>query len=68
MPFYNPAGVINTGAFVSYPYGSSPAKMGAVGGDPGYNSTIRFNASLVVPTANENRPKNIAVLPLIVAK
>ena len=29
---------------------------------------LRFDASLVVPTANENRPKNIAVLPLIVAK
>lgn len=30
--------------------------------------TFNFNASNVVPTANENRPKNIAVLPLIVAK
>lgn len=30
--------------------------------------TIRLDASLVVPTATENRPKNIAVLPLIVAK
>lgn len=29
---------------------------------------IEFNASLVVPTSTENRPKNIAVLPLIVAK
>ena len=29
---------------------------------------VTFNASRVVPTANENRPKNIAVLPLIVAK
>ena len=38
--------------------------------DGGVNSwgTLSFNASLVVPTANENRPKNIAVLPLIVAK
>lgn len=29
---------------------------------------VGFDASLVVPTANENIPKNIAVLPLIVAK
>ena len=29
---------------------------------------IFFNASRVVPTSTENRPKNIAVLPLIVAK
>ena len=29
---------------------------------------LSFDASLVVPTANENRPKNIAILPLIVAK
>ncbi len=29
---------------------------------------ISFSAELVVPTADENRPKNIAVLPLIVAK
>lgn len=28
----------------------------------------QFDASRVVPTADENRPKNIAVLPLIVAK
>lgn len=29
---------------------------------------LTFDASFVVPTADENRPKNIAVLPLIVAK
>lgn len=34
----------------------------------GQNIAFDFNASRVVPTANENRPKNIAVLPLIVAK
>lgn len=32
------------------------------------SSALLFDASLVVPTANENRPQNIAVLPLIVAK
>ena len=31
-------------------------------------NSLKFNASLAVPTAAENRPKNIAVLPLIVAK
>ncbi|WP_323586004.1 hypothetical protein [Aliarcobacter butzleri] len=34
----------------------------------GARATLDFRASRVVPTANENRPKNIAVLPLIVAK
>lgn len=29
---------------------------------------LTFDASMVVPTSTENRPKNIAVLPLIVAK
>ena len=33
-----------------------------------FTSGFNFDASRVVPTANENRPKNIAVLPLIVAK
>ena len=68
-PFYNATPVVsNTGAIVSAPYGSTPAKVGAQGADTGSNSSITFNASRVVPTANENRPKNIAVLPLIVAK
>ena len=33
-----------------------------------YTTTVSLDTSLVVPTADENRPKNIAVLPLIVAK
>ena len=33
-----------------------------------FNRSFSFNASNVVPTSTENRPKNIAVLPLIVAK
>ena len=33
-----------------------------------WTTSISFDASMVVPTATENRPKNIAVLPLIVAK
>ena len=40
-----------------------------IAGAGGYaSSALLFDASLVVPTANENRPKNIAILPLIVAK
>lgn len=68
-PFYSALTVVNTvGAVGSAVYGSTPAKVGVIGGDPGSNRSITFDASLVVPTANENRPKNIAVLPLIVAK
>lgn len=37
-------------------------------GDISGRVACSFDASLVVPTANENRPKNIATLPLIVAK
>lgn len=42
------------------------------GGAPAYGSgdeyTYDFDASRVVPTADDNRPKNIAFLPVIVAK
>ena len=40
----------------------------AFDGTANYYGVLGFDASRVVPTANENRPKNIAVLPLIVAK
>ena len=33
-----------------------------------FNKIFNFDASRVVPTSSENRPKNISVLPLIVAK
>lgn len=67
-PFYNAGGSFGIGALGSGSYGNSPAKIGVIGGDPGDTRSIDFDASLVVPTADENRPKNIAVLPLIVAK
>jgi hypothetical protein len=54
------AGSSTTGAMTMAAYGSSPAKIGVIGGDPGNNSTLTFNASLVVPTAAENRPRSIA--------
>ena len=45
---------------------------GVVYGDGATNNytgaKVTFDASRVVPTSTENRPKNIAVLPLIVAK
>lgn len=59
---YMAGAVAGTGAYSVSQYGSSPAKIGAVGGDPGNNSTIFFDASKVVPTANENRPRNITVM------
>lgn len=37
-------------------------------GSGGFRSNMSFDASRVVPTSDENRPINIAVLPLIVAK
>ncbi len=54
-----------TGAF-------SAKEIGVKGDVPPYGGltprVANFKASNVVPTADENRPKNIAVLPLIVAK
>ncbi|MFT4162863.1 hypothetical protein [Shinella sp.] len=54
---------IATGAFKIGPttIASSPSGSGAAGTD------VAFDASLVVPTADENRPKNIAYLPYIKA-
>lgn len=49
-----------TGAFTISSFGNSPAKIGVIGGDPGDNAAINFNASSVVPTAAENRPSNTA--------
>jgi len=57
---YRAGSLVVSGAMTMTVYGSSPAKIGVVGADPGDNSTISFNASLVVPTASENRPRNIA--------
>lgn len=48
------------GAFTISSFGNSPAKIGVIGGDPGDNAVINFNASSVVPTAAENRPSNTA--------
>lgn len=52
----------SAGALTIHKYGESPAKIGVIGADPGDNATISFNASLAVPTAAENRPRNLAVM------
>lgn len=53
------------GAMTVGPWGNTPAKAGVIGGDPGQNCTITFDASKVVPTAHENRPKNYGFTPAI---
>jgi hypothetical protein len=57
---YRSGSLVVSGAMKITAYGSSPAKIGVSGADPGDNSTIVFDASLAVPTASENRPRNIA--------
>ncbi|QCW19670.1 tail fiber protein [Vibrio phage Va_90-11-286_p16] len=54
--FYG-SNVVSAGAMREEIYGNSPAKVGVIGGDPGANYTIGFDASRVVPTAAENQPK-----------
>ena len=52
--------------------GPSGVFSGVATGDGAANNftgaRVTFDASKVVPTSTENRPKNIAILPLIVAK
>lgn len=49
-----------TGAFVREPYSSSTGADGGSGG-----GIVKFDASRVVPTSNENRPRNKAYLVCI---
>jgi microcystin-dependent protein len=53
------------GALSASTYGSTPPRAGSVGTDAGDSATLFFNASLVVPTAAENRPINDALLACI---
>lgn len=57
---YRAAANSSVGALSLTKYGDSPGKIGVIGADPGDNSSISLNASLVVPTSSENRPRNIA--------
>ena len=53
-------GVVATGAFFK---GAVTTRLTSNQAGTGYR--LGFNASLVVPTASENRPRNIAVVPCI---
>ena len=55
------------GAFTEYHNGTGWVVRYALG-DTGINSGIQFNASLAVPTANENRPVNVGVKYIIKAE
>lgn len=57
---------IATGAFDTN--GTETGPYSSSGSTGSTKKTLFFKASNVVPTSTENRPKNIAVLPLIVAK
>ena len=46
---------------VSGPFQKSTAGSAWGGGTASFSTTMTFNASLQVPTADENRPKNVAV-------
>lgn len=46
-------------------YGTTPARLGTAGSDPGDNSTINIDPSRQVPTASENRPRNVALTACI---
>ena len=55
------------GAFTEYHNGTGWVVRYALG-DTGINCGIQFNASLTVPTANENRPVNVGVKYIIKAE
>lgn len=59
------SGYTVSGVFTDSNFNGQANWKGSGVGNTGF---LDFNASKVVPTAAENRPKNIAVLPLIVAK
>lgn len=57
--FYSPGIAGESGVLGAPIYGSSPAKIGVPGGDPGANYSINIDFSRQVPVANEFRPKSI---------
>lgn len=62
---YVPAPDLSAGALSIPPFGSTPASWGTLGATPGQSYKVKMDASLVVPTASENRPRNIALLVCI---
>lgn len=65
LPFYAAGQTTSSGSLLSTVFGSTPAKHGDIGGDPGANFRIEIDASRQVPTANENRPRNVALIAWI---
>lgn len=51
----------SAGVMTQASYGNTPAKGGIVGTDAGDNASISIDASRQVPTAAENRPRNVAM-------
>lgn len=62
---FRAANVGSSGALFTAPYSNTPPKAGVVGTDAGDSPSLNFDASLVVPTSAENRPRNVAYLPII---
>jgi len=62
---YRPGEIVASGVLSVGVWGSSPAKLGTQGADPGDNGTVAFDASRQVPTSTENRPINAAYHPRI---
>lgn len=59
--FYRVSSNESHGVMSQGPYGSTPARTGAAGTDPGDNASIDIDVSRQVPTAAENRPRNVAM-------
>ncbi len=58
--FYLAGSGVGQGALSSSTFSNTPARAGTAGADPGENRSISFNASSQVPTAAENRMRNVA--------
>lgn len=48
-----------------YPYGTTPGCFGGSRASSGWGYGLNFDASRIVPTAEENRPVNISYIPVI---
>lgn len=57
--FYRAGAVTPLGVLAAGQYSATPAVQGTAGANPGDNASINFDASRQVPTATENRPRNV---------
>lgn len=62
---YRAGAVAGNGALSMTSFGPTPAVSGTAGANPGDSASIVFNASNIVPTAAENRPRNVVLMPYI---